>query len=98
MAWRLAGNKVKIETKRITGALLAELDRKAQASSRLRTNHNLHEGPQAAVQRLAIKLRRGTYICPHRHPQRWELGLVLQGRMVCCTATSACPTRRRSSR
>lgn len=70
-----------IQTKRITGDLLAELDRKAQASPRLRTNHNLHEGPQAAIQRLAIKLRRGTYIRPHRHPQRWELGLVLQGRM-----------------
>jgi cupin fold WbuC family metalloprotein len=69
------------QPKRITGALLAELDRKAQASPRLRTNHNLHEGPQAAIQRLAVKLRRGTYIRPHRHPQRWELGLVLQGRM-----------------
>ena len=70
-----------METKRITGELLAELDRKAQASPRLRTNHNLHEAPAAAVQRLAIKLRRGTYIRPHRHPRRWELGLVLQGRM-----------------
>ena len=69
------------ETKRITGALLAELDQKARASPRLRTNHNLHEGPQAAIQRLAVKLRQGTYIRPHRHPQRWELGLVLQGRM-----------------
>lgn len=68
-------------TKRITADLLNELDRKAQASPRLRTNHNLHEQPTAPVQRLAIKLRRGTYIRPHRHPQRWELGLVLQGRM-----------------
>jgi cupin fold WbuC family metalloprotein len=67
--------------KRITDVLLNELDRKARESPRLRTNHNLHEGPQAAIQRLAVKLRQGTYIRPHRHPQRWELGLVLQGRM-----------------
>ena len=70
-----------IQTKRITGALLAELDQKAKASPRLRTNHNLHTEMAAPIQRLAIKLRHGTYIRPHRHPQRWELGLVLQGRM-----------------
>jgi cupin fold WbuC family metalloprotein len=77
----LQGEGLIMETKRITGALLTELDRKAQASPRLRTNHNLHEAPSAPIQRLAIKLRHGTYIRPHRHPQRWELGLVLQGRM-----------------
>ena len=70
-----------MQSKRITEQLLTELDLKAQASPRLRTNHNLHEQPQAAVQRLAVKLRRGTYIRPHRHPLRWELGIVLQGRM-----------------
>src|SRR6185503_15185621 len=80
MAWRLAGNEMN-QPKRITGALLAELDQKARASPRLRTNHNLHEQSTATIQRLAIKLRQGTYIRPHRHPQRWELGLVLQGRM-----------------
>jgi cupin fold WbuC family metalloprotein len=67
--------------KRITETLLADLDKKAVISPRLRTNHNLHEGPQAAVQRLVVKLRRGTYIRPHRHRERWELGIVLQGRM-----------------
>jgi cupin fold WbuC family metalloprotein len=67
--------------KRITGALLDELDRKARESPRLRTNYNLHEGPEAPIQRLAVKLRQGTYIRPHRHPARWELGFVLQGRM-----------------
>ncbi len=67
--------------KKITDTLLEELDRKAQASPRLRTNHNLHEAPEAPIQRLVVKLRQGTYIRPHRHPQRWELGLVLQGRM-----------------
>jgi cupin fold WbuC family metalloprotein len=70
-----------MQTKRITGTLLEELDRKAQDTPRLRTNHNLHEGPQSAIQRLAVKLRRGTYIRPHRHNQRWELGICLQGRM-----------------
>lgn len=68
-------------TKRITSSLLAELDRKAGASPRLRTNHNLHEAPEANVQRLAVKLKRGTYIRPHRHKVRWELGITLQGEM-----------------
>src|SRR5882724_5976244 len=68
-------------TKRITSALLTELDRKAGASPRLRTNHNLHDAPEASVQRLAVKLRRGTYIRPHRHRTRWELGITLQGEM-----------------
>ena len=68
-------------TKRITSSLLTELDRKAAASPRLRTNHNLHEAPEASVQRLAVKLRHGTYIRPHRHKSRWELGIVLQGEM-----------------
>ncbi len=70
-----------MQTKRITSNLLDELDRKAAASPRLRTNHNLHEAPEAGVQRLAVKLRRGTYIRPHRHKSRWELGIVLQGEM-----------------
>lgn len=67
--------------KRVTERLLADLDRKAVISPRLRTHHNLHEGPQAAVQRLVVKLRQGTYIRPHRHRERWELGICLQGRM-----------------
>ena len=67
--------------KRITDTLLADLDKKAVISPRQRTHHNLHEGPQAAVQRLVVKLRRGTYIRPHRHRERWELGICLQGRM-----------------
>ena len=67
--------------KRITETLLADLDKKAVIGPRLRTHHNLHEGPQAAVQRLVVKLRQGTYIRPHRHRERWELGICLQGRM-----------------
>ena len=70
-----------MQIKRLTDALLAELGKKAEASPRLRTNHNLHEVSEAPVQRLAVKLRRGTYIRPHRHPQRWELGICLQGRI-----------------
>src|SRR5581483_11829649 len=70
-----------MQTKRITSSLLTQLDRKAAASPRLRTNHNLHEAPESNVQRLAVKLRRGTYIRPHRHKSRWELGITLQGEM-----------------
>jgi len=62
---------------------LAELSSKAQASDRLRTNLNIHESPDAAVQRLFLAFEPDTYIRPHRHPQpnKWELFIVLEGEL-----------------
>ena len=55
----------------------------AQGSDRLRTNLDIHESPDADVQRLFLAFEPGTYIRPHRHPQahKWELFIVLEGEL-----------------
>ncbi len=60
-----------------------ELVNAAQQSDRLRTNLNIHESPEADVQRLFLAFEPGTYIRPHRHPQahKWELFIVLEGEL-----------------
>ena len=60
-----------------------ELSAVAKASDRLRTNLNIHESPDAKVQRLFLAFEPGTYIRPHRHPQahKWELFILLQGEL-----------------
>ena len=65
----------------ISRGFLDDLAAKADASPRLRTNFNFHEGAESLVQRLVIQLRRGTYIRPHRHYDlnKWEMTLVLTG-------------------
>jgi cupin fold WbuC family metalloprotein len=62
---------------------LQALTLKAQNSERLRTNLNIHEAPDAAVQRLFLAFEPDTYIRPHRHPEahKWELFIVLQGEL-----------------
>lgn len=56
---------------------------KAQNADRLRTNLNIHETPEADVQRLFLAFEPGTYIRPHRHPEahKWELFIVLEGEL-----------------
>jgi cupin fold WbuC family metalloprotein len=56
---------------------------KAQNSDRLRTNLNIHETPDAQVQRFFLAFEPDTYIRPHRHPEthKWELFIVLEGEL-----------------
>ena len=56
----------------------------AGASPRLRANHNLHPRLEDPVQRFFNAMLPGTYVRPHRHstPPRWELFLVLRGRLA----------------
>ncbi|MGH8455824.1 MAG: WbuC family cupin fold metalloprotein [Stenotrophobium sp.] len=65
----------------ISRELLADLAAKADASPRLRTNFNFHEGAESLVQRLIVQMRRGTYIRPHRHYDlnKWEMTLAIAG-------------------
>lgn len=69
--------------KKYTAESLDALSEVAKASDRLRTNLNIHESPDAAVQRLFLAFEPGTYIRPHRHPQahKWELFILLQGEL-----------------
>ena len=69
--------------KKYTAEDFEELSAVAKASDRLRTNLNIHESPDAQVQRLFLAFEPGTYIRPHRHPQahKWELFILLQGEL-----------------
>lgn len=68
--------------KTITQEMLGQLAAQAQASPRLRANHNLHEQLADPIQRLAIAMEPSTYVRPHRHPHTWELLYPLRGRFV----------------
>ncbi len=65
----------------LTDALIQSLVVKAQASPRLRANHNFHSGPEDNPQRFLNVLAYGTYIQPHRHrdPPKAEAFIVLEG-------------------
>ena len=63
----------------LDAAALADLLRQAEASPRLRSHLLLHGGHDDPVQRLAIALRRGTYIRPHVHSVQWEMLTLLRG-------------------
>ncbi len=67
--------------KKYTAENLRSLSAIAQSTERLRTNLNIHESPDADVQRLFLAFEPDTYIRPHRHPQRhkWELLVLLEG-------------------
>jgi len=71
------------ELKEYPADILKKLTVSAQQSDRLRTNLNIHESPNADVQRLFLAFEPGTYIRPHRHPQahKWELFVVLEGEL-----------------
>lgn len=68
--------------KQITPQILDQLAAQAQASPRLRANHNLHAQLADPIQRLAIAMEPDTYVRPHRHPHTWELLYPLRGRFV----------------
>jgi cupin fold WbuC family metalloprotein len=68
---------------RLDDRLLAAVSAQAQASGRLRSNHNLHQHADS-VQRFLNALQPGTYVRPHRHVREqpgagFECFVVLQG-------------------
>jgi cupin fold WbuC family metalloprotein len=56
----------------------------AAASARRRANYNIHPTLDDPVQRFFNAMHPGTYVRPHRHttPLRWEMFLVLKGRLA----------------
>ena len=77
--------------KKYSADTFKELTVTAQKSGRLRTNLNIHESPDADVQRLFLAFEPDTYIRPHRHPQahKWELFIVLEGELDLLLFTDA---------
>ncbi|MBF0283031.1 MAG: WbuC family cupin fold metalloprotein [Magnetococcales bacterium] len=59
---------------------LTELSQRAAHAPRRRMNLNLHPELSDPVQRMCNAYEPGTFIRPHRHPERWELFAVLTGR------------------
>ena len=64
----------------INSGLIDEMLKTAAHTERLRTNFNLHESPEDAVQRYLIACRKDSYFRPHRHPLCAEVAVVLRGR------------------
>jgi cupin fold WbuC family metalloprotein len=65
--------------KLITSDLINELVVQAGTNARRRINYNIHESLSDPVQRLFVASRLESYFRPHRHPEKWELSLVIQG-------------------
>src|SRR5690606_25144678 len=59
--------------------LLDELTLKATASPRGRAHYNLHSSSAELVQRFFLVVNRHSYVRPHRHLTKSELGLVVRG-------------------
>jgi len=68
----------------IDQALLNATIERARQSTRLRTNHNFHTGPDDNPHRFLNAWVRGTYGAPHRHaaPPKAESFIVLQGEVA----------------
>ncbi|HKT32972.1 MAG TPA: WbuC family cupin fold metalloprotein [Gammaproteobacteria bacterium] len=69
--------------------LVAELHAKAVTSPRLRTHYNLHASHEEPIHRMCMAMEPGTYIRPHRHPDKWELLLIVSGEMLVLTFDAA---------
>ncbi|WP_440682812.1 WbuC family cupin fold metalloprotein [Cysteiniphilum halobium] len=69
--------------KKIDHALMTVMAQNAKESPRLRAHHNFHPELSDSVNRLAIYLKKGTYIRPHRHSEshKWELIIALKGQI-----------------
>ncbi|MGA9854864.1 MAG: WbuC family cupin fold metalloprotein [Gammaproteobacteria bacterium] len=62
--------------------LVTSLHTAALVSPRLRTHYNLHTFHDETIQRMCMAMEPGTYIRPHRHPDKWELLLIISGEML----------------
>lgn len=65
--------------------LVARLHERALALPRRRTHHNLHSDHADAIQRLCLAIEPGSYVRPHRHPHKWELLLIVCGKLAVLT-------------
>lgn len=65
----------------ISAELLNSLSKKAEASERLRMNHNFHPAPESKSQRLLNALEPGTQVPIHKHDNTAETYILLKGRL-----------------
>ena len=71
--------------------LLDAVSAAAAQASRLRKNHNLHQGDASACHRLLNGIEPGSYIRPHRHldPEKDESFVLLRGSLGVVTFDAA---------
>lgn len=69
----------------IDRTLVARLHADAVESPRRRTHYNLHATLDAPIHRMCMAMEPGTYVRPHRHPDKWELLVILTGDMLVLT-------------
>src|SRR2546430_17452080 len=69
----------------LDSTLLRSLSTQAAASPRLRKNYNLHGSADDPLQRMLNAFEPTTYIRPHRHPDKWELFVIVSGRAAVLT-------------
>ncbi len=74
----------------ITVELLEELTAEAQASPRLRANHNFHPSDESRCHRLLNAIEPNSYVHPHRHldPEKDEAFILLKGSLGIVTFSS----------
>lgn len=75
--------------KQVGPAAVQALVAEAAASPRRRKNRNLHDTLNDPVQRFINAFEPGTYVRPHRHPDKWELFALLQGAAAVLTFDDA---------
>ena len=75
--------------KQIDPAAVRDLIAQAAASPRRRKNLNLHATLAEPVQRFVNAFEPGTYVRPHRHSDKWELFVLLQGAAAVLTFDDA---------
>lgn len=68
--------------KLISDELLEFVSLQAKNSPRLRMNYNMHQSLEDSIHRLLNALEPGTYLPPHRHPDKVETYIVLRGSLI----------------
>jgi cupin fold WbuC family metalloprotein len=73
--------------KSIGKEIISRLKADAAKSDRKRAHYNLHPDLDDRIQRLCVAIDPGSYIRPHRHPEKWkwELFIIIQGSAVILT-------------
>ena len=61
----------------------------ALMSPRKRAHLLLHESHADPIQRLLVAFAPGSYIQPHRHPEQWEMVLLIRGTFALFTFSNA---------
>lgn len=69
-----------MKIKKVDSTLASQMLRQAENSERKRAHHNFHARLDEDVHRLLMSATPETIFPIHRHPDKWELMAILQGK------------------